>query len=200
VLSVETPTRVTGPFSPTGSLSDARDSHTATLLSDGRVLVAGGWRDSAELYDSKTGTFSPTGSMTTARTDHTATLLSDGRVLIAGGAGDYVGSWAQTSAELYDPKTGTFSPTGSMTTARTHHTATLLSDGRVLIAGGTGDYARAETAELYDPKTGSFSYPGSMTTVRSSHTATLLSDSRVLIAGGYGDNATGQTSAELYTP
>ncbi|MGA3058577.1 MAG: protein kinase [Candidatus Limnocylindrales bacterium] len=129
VLSVETPTPVTGAFSPTGSMGTARSSHTATLLSDGRVLIVGGYSlsTSAELYDPKTGTFSPTGSMSWYYTYHTATLLSDGRVLISGDG------WP---AQLYDPKTGTFSPTGSMTTARTYHTATLLSDGLVLISGG----------------------------------------------------------------
>ena len=121
-----------------------RQIHTATLLADGRVLVAGGYDAndaalaSAELYDPKTGTFSPTGSMATARGRHTATLLSDGRVLIAGGGpASWTGAGAYlASAELYDPKTGTFSPTGSMATARDGHTATLLADGRVLIAGG----------------------------------------------------------------
>ena len=135
----------TGTFSPTGPMASARESHTETLLTDGRVLIAGGvkgglWTDllaSAELYDPSIGTFKPTGSMTTARSKDaeempTATLLSDGRVLIAGGKSDR----GLASAELYDPRTGTFSPTGSMTVARAGHTATLLSDGRVLIAGG----------------------------------------------------------------
>jgi hypothetical protein len=157
----------TGKFSPTGSMITARGGQTATLLSDGRVLIAGGATAgisvgkilaSAELYDPKTGTFSPTGSMITARGGQTATLLSDGRVLIAGGSdlrliaggsdspGDSLAGGSLASAELYDPTTGKFSPTGSMTTARVGQTATLLSDGRVLIAGGSDS-----SAELYQP-------------------------------------------------
>jgi hypothetical protein len=154
----------TGTFSPTGSMATSREDHTATLLPDGRVLIAGG-NDvgdhavgSAELYNPKSGTFSPTGSMRTARGFHTATLLSDGRVLIVGGN---AGSWSFTgairaSAEIYDPKAGTFTATGEMTDARTYHTATLLSDGRVLVTGGYGHLAPLASAEIYDPKTGTF--------------------------------------------
>jgi len=106
----------------------AREGHTATLLSDGRVLIAGGWNinvlvvlSSAELYDPKTGTFSATGSMATARTGNTATLLADGRVLIAGGRTLDGRTWhLLSSAELYDPKTGTFSPAGSLAAPSPH--------------------------------------------------------------------------------
>jgi WD40 repeat protein len=150
----------TGTFSPTGSYPTARINHTAALLSDGRVLIAGGYSGfetpslaSAELYDPKTGTFSPTGSMATARIIHTAALLSDGRVLIAGGYSGSDGSKGLASAELYDPKTGTFSPTGPLATARGVHTATLLPDGRVLIAGGMAQMSGPAlgSAELYQP-------------------------------------------------
>jgi hypothetical protein len=191
----------TGIFSTTGSMVTARSGQTANLLSDGRVLVAGGAMHTdaaAELYDPTTGTFSPSGSMTTPRSGNTATLLSDGRVLIAGG---YEGrSISIASAELYDPKTGTFSPTGSMTTARDAHSATLLSDGRVLVAGGGATVSEAiASAEMYDPKTGTFSPAGSMTTARIGQTATLLSDGRVLLAGGRAGTAS-FASAELYQP
>jgi N-acetylneuraminic acid mutarotase len=203
----------TGTFSPTGSMATARDGGTATLLQDGRVLMAAGHMDttfltiyfaSAELYDPKTGTFSPTGSMTTARTGHTATLLADGRVLVTGGE-DVTGEDPTSttkflaSAELYDPKTRSFGPTGSMTTERTGHTATLLADGRVLLVGGETASRTLASAELYDPETGTFSATGSMTTERSGHTATLLADGRVLVIGGKtGSGAL--ASSELYDP
>jgi hypothetical protein len=154
----------TGTFGPTGSMTTARAGQTATVLADGRVLIAGGLSAghvvtgkeilaSAELYDPETGTFSPTGSMTTARDGQTATVLSDGRVLIAGGLNiTETTAGPLASAELYDPKTGSFSPTGSMTTARDGQTATLLSDGRVLIAGGRDLFGNSlSSAELYQP-------------------------------------------------
>jgi hypothetical protein len=137
-----------GTFTATGDMSTWRVFHTATLLTDGRVLIAGGCCDnnqalsSAELYDPSTGTFTPTGSMTTPRSDHTATLLPDGKVLIAGGiAGVVMGpAFSRSvlaSAELYDPSSGTFAAAGNMTKARARQTATLLSDGKVLLAGGS---------------------------------------------------------------
>src|SRR5258706_2694720 len=126
-----------GTWSLTGSMSTTRISHTATLLTKGAVLVAGGLGDhllaSAELYHPRRGTWSPTGSMSTARDFHTATLLTNGNVLAAGGTG-FNGVLA--SAELYDPRTGTWSSTGSISTARGVHTATLLPNGTVLVAGG----------------------------------------------------------------
>jgi hypothetical protein len=167
-------------FTPTGALPEYRLGYTATLLLDGRVLIAGGFTDGpdlalAELYDPATGIFSPTGSMTIAREYPTATLLKDGRVLIVGGDGDSI-----DTAELYDPATGKFTRTGSPIVGRRFHTATLLNDGRVLIVGG----GETSTAELYDPATGRFSLTGSMSAVRYFHTATLLADGRVLVLGG----------------
>jgi hypothetical protein len=159
--------RNTGTFTATGPMTAAGAWQTATLLSDGRVLLVGGSgasAASAELYNPKTGTFSATGSMmTTARIFQTAALLSDGRVLIAGGAKDMDTTVA--SADLYDPKTGMFTATGSMATARGSHTATLLSDGRVLVAGGSVAAGGVSgmflaSAELYNPKTGTFGPTG----------------------------------------
>ena len=127
------------------------------------------------------------------RSRHTATLLGTNKVLLSGGSG-------LSSAELYDPGTGTFSSTGAMAAVRSAHTATLLGSGKVLVVGGddnSGPFG-STTAELYNPATGMFSSTGSMTVPRSFHTATLVS-ARVLIAGGGGANGD-QASAETYDP
>jgi hypothetical protein len=194
-----------------GQMTGGRSTHTASMLADGRVLVAGGFFNavpvvSADLYDPQTSTFTATGPMATARGFDTATRLTDGRVLFAGGSrSNYADNGPFfASAELYDPRTGTFTPTGSMTTGRNLHTATLLLDGRVLVTGGNDASGHSlASAELYDPKTGTFSPTGSMATARGFHTATRLADGRVLIAGG--DSAgwaagVRLATAELYDP
>src|SRR5436189_278401 len=126
-----------GTWSETGSLNTERYSHTATLLPNGMVLVAGGGGGSdsrsAELYDPASGTWTTTGSLNTGRAEHTATLLPNGMVLVAGGSGS---SGALASAELYDPASGSWTTTGSLNTARQLHTATLLPNGKVLVAAG----------------------------------------------------------------
>jgi Galactose oxidase, central domain len=139
-------------FTPTGNMMTPRGGHSATLLLNSKVLIAGGGSASAELYDPSTGTFAATGNMITPRQRHRATLLYDGRVLIIGGFLNN-GNSPLASAELYDPSTGIFTVTGSMLTPRGWHTATLLYDGRVLVAG-------AGTPELYDPATGTFAPTG----------------------------------------
>jgi hypothetical protein len=198
-----------GSFSMTGNMSLPRGGHTATLLTDGKVLVVGGGDQgvggtgsvTAELYDPNTGAFTQTGSMAVARFRHTATLLNDGRVLIVGGV-PLDSSVPTSTAELYDPTTGIFTATGGMSAAREEHTATLLDSGKVLITGGespvmgSSDLQLTATAEVYDPSTGLFAPTGSMTEARNLHTATLLMDGTVLIAGGGNNSAT----AELYDP
>lgn len=210
LTSARTPT-----FVATGHMKYARADATATLLANGKVLVAGGstgvgWTmlASAELYDPSTDKFTPTGSMNWFRVGHTATLLRDGRVLIAGGNGCpnpkkrpsddacmlSVTAGALSSAELYDPTTGEFTPAGSMTTARTDGSATLLPDGRVLIVSASA--TDAETAELYDPQLGEFVRTGSAPSFWIVQ-ATLLRNGKVLVTGAPGrgelfDPATGQ--------
>lgn len=328
-----------GTFTPTGSTTIARTGHTATLLPNGKVLIAGGYTGSvqlasAELYDPATGTFARTGDMTTPRAGNTAVLLPNGKVLIEGGVsaelydpstgtftatGDPVapglplstpasagavllanGSvlfgqlydpitgtfslgaspfWANvvslladgrvflgdtgwqvwpyavlynpasdatqatgtpgdadllyddgvggaplangkvllaggisevtnlfsTGAELYDPLTGTFAPTGDMALGRAYYTATPLGDGSVMIAGSSAA-AVSTTAELYDPVAGAFSRTGNPTMARlQGQTATLLQDGTVLIVGGWTPSPTPfaaipSASAELYKP
>jgi hypothetical protein len=199
-------------WTATMPMTQARWGHTATLLPNGKVLVAGGYLNSsdssdplasAELYDPSNGRWTATGNMSTGRGGHTATLLSDdGRVLVVGGgAEDTLGEGGPRSAtaELYDPATGEWAATGGMTEARTAFTATLLSDGTALVAGGDGHVA----AELYDPGTGRWTATGSMAEGRRGHTATLLPDNTVLVTGGCACSDPGageRVSAELYDP
>ncbi len=195
-------------FAPTGSMTTPRAYQAAALLSNGEVLIVGGENvqassdrtlASAELYDPATGTFSATGAMAAAREYETATRLADGRVLVAGGSQPTMsGSGTLSSAELYDPVSGAFSPAGSMTAARSDHSATLLDDGRVLIAGGDDSAQALSSAETFDPSTGKFTSSGSMTVARADQTATLLAVGRVLITGG--DGGVPGATAELCHP
>ena len=184
-------------WSYTGNLNTARNRHTATLLQNGKVLVAGSYNESsdysalnsAELYDPATGTWSITGNLNRVGGD-TATLLQNGKGLVVG-----AGGYGSNGAELYDPATGTWSSTGNLNIARYGYTATLLPNGKVLVAGGDN----GSSAELYDPAAGTWSITGSLNTARLYPTATLLSDGKVLLAGG-AYNRSALNSAELYNP
>jgi hypothetical protein len=199
----------------TGSLLIARYYHTATLLPDGRVLVAGGTSArprmfpspefpypgiaSTELYDPATGNWTATGVLNAGRLLHTATLLSNGKVLVAGGWPDHTHNGIMASAELYDPATGIWTRTGSMIVGRAAHTATLLADGRVLVVGASRGFPNS--AELYDPATGKWTFTGStVTPLFGYHTATLLPNGKVLVAAGYDSNGHVTANAQLYDP
>jgi hypothetical protein len=207
-------------FTAIANMTTARSSHTATLLLDGRVLIAGGDNyfsfnafqarlATAELYDPATQTFTAIGNMTTGRSGHTATLLPDGRVLIAGGDSDVPESPSDPpmkgSAELYDPSTQSFTATGNMLNGRAGFNATLLTNGEVLIDGGvaryTDDSCIIGDAELYDPSTGTFTptgpYAGSLASLVTSlegfpSTSTPLAGGTVLFVA--------EPTAEVYDP
>ena len=196
----------TGSINTIRGLNISRAAHTATLLNNGKVLIAGGFSGgdkgltSTEIFDPKTNSFSYAKNMSVARASHSATLLPDGKVLIAGG---YNGEYLD-SAEVYDPKTGKFTQAAKMTMPRSEHVAVLLDNGKVLLIGGVGTgWTFLADAEIYDPSTNTFTKTGSMTTARESHTATLLKDGQVLITGGHKDRRSAikiYSSAEIYNP
>ena len=140
---------------------------------------------SSNTYNPYLHCLSPILKMNVARAAHTATLLPDGKVLIAGGFREEgTSEIAIASAEIFDPATHTFTPISDMNEPRNGHTATLLPNGKALLAGGWNQQGRTETAELFDPQTGTFEYTGSLMRPRQGLTATLLENGQVLIAGG----------------
>lgn len=179
-------------WSPVGNMTQARSGHTATLLQNGKVLVAGGMQSmeagvnplaSTELFDPASCAWTLVAAMTTPRYFHTAIRLSTGKILVVGGqSAPILGSTLLASAEVFDPASNTWTSAGQMFQARTNHTATLLDDGRVLIAGGFNNGLRLN-AEIYDPATNTW-VQAAMAYPRWDHTATLLPDSRVAIIGG----------------
>lgn len=208
VVTIQLPTSTAaGTFTAVGNMTTARAAHTATLLPNGKVLIAGGSGDgfqalaSAELYDPSTRTFAPTGSMITPRYGHSATLLADGRVLIAGGTQNINAGAFVFTAEIYDPSTGAFTATGDLTSiggevyALPGDVATLLPDGRVFVAA-------TNNAEIYDPNSGTFTPTGPYASPSLVYgtTVTLLPTGKVLVTGcaGVGTNCVGVT--ELFDP
>jgi hypothetical protein len=187
-----------------------RYGHSATLLSTGKVLICGGQTlsgvsNTAELFDPADESFSPVASsLSVPRSAHIATHMSDGSVLLAGGytGPGAAGNSATNTADIFDPATESFLPVASpMNSARYGHTATLLPDGKVLLAGGWNGTAAVASAEIFDPTALTFTaLANAMTSPRETHSATLLLNGQVVIAGGDVDNLTPLNTAELFDP
>jgi hypothetical protein len=194
-------------FRPAAEMVTARDSHVAIPLTDGRVLVAGGWSQrratsSAEIYEPGSDRFVTTGALTVARAAPAAARLPDGRILITGGQTSELEPMA--SSELYEPGSAGFSAAASMSVPRVGHVAISLTDGKILIVGGRRA-RRGEilsTAEVFDPATGQFQPTGDMSSPRHKHAAALLPDGRVLVLGGSDarDDRGRYRSTEIYDP
>lgn len=197
-----------GNFSPAASLATPRYMHSATLLTNGKVLVAGGFHipnsggdftlASTELYDPVSDTWSPAGSLAIARSLHTATLLPNGKVLVVGGY-NWITGTTYASAELYDQAADSWSSAGDMSVARQYFTTTLLRNGKVLVVGGMDAAGITSSADIYDPTSNSWSSAASLATARFLHNATLLANGKVLVTGGR-TGTPSLTSAELYDP
>ena len=193
----------TGTWLSTSSMSIPRSNFTATLLTRGLVLIAGGdgadgsLLSSAELYDPSTRTWTNTGSMDSPRDGPATILLPDGRVLVAGTSGNPV-----SAAELYDPTKGTWSNTNAMNSVRYCYNlaATLLPNGLILVTGGEGTSGVLASADLYDLSTDTWYSTGSMSTPREWLTTTLLQNGTILATGGCKEGSIPLSSAELYTP
>jgi N-acetylneuraminic acid mutarotase len=203
-----------GTWTATANLPIELIAHTATLLSNGTVLVAGGLNSNvapdqqqvfanSEIYDPAVGTWTPAGSLNTARYGHTATLLNNGTVLVTGGSSQ--GGSELSSAEIFDPASGTWTPTANLPTPVRGQTATLLPNGTVLVAGGSNSTGTTADAEIYDPASGTWTPTASLPMSIQGHTATLLLNGTVLVAGGESiDVSTGAgaatANAEIYDP
>jgi WD40 repeat protein len=203
IASIERYDVALGTFATVETMTTPRMYPTATRLNDGTVLIAGGLEgvggnilNTALIYDPNGNTLTPTsGPMQASRYSHTATLLQDGRVLLVGGRGN---TGVLFSTEIYDPSSGMFSWSDSLTSDRMSHTATLLNDGRVLIAGGDGTADVENTFQVWN--SGTFGAEGVMNDYRARASATLLVDGSVLIAGGRDGGWNSLATAEIFDP
>lgn len=199
----------TGTWTPTGSMNVGRGEFANGVLQDGRVMAVGGITTdgtpiaAAEIYNPATGTWTLTGSMGTVRNDLSVVVLQDGRVLAAGGGMGSEELPRYASAEIYDPATGIWSPTGSMTAphSETEYAGLLLPDGRVLVPGGhAAPHTPVAEADLYDPTTGIWSQAGFMSDARAGHSAIVLSGIRgMLVMGGLKSGPMATASADIAT-
>ena len=197
---------VTQQWTQVGSLNEARPLPNVMLLPNGKVLVVGGSSPSAELFDPVTQQWTLVGSLSEARVFHTATLLPNGKVLVVGGhranSSPILFGPVLASAELFDPVTQQWTLVGSLKGARASHTATLLPNGKVLVAGGFNQQLQSTlaSAELFDPGTQQWTSVGSLTDPRSGHEATPLPNGQVLVVGDSEGDGIELTSVELFDP
>src|SRR2546428_2901908 len=180
-----------GTWAPTANLTDARANSSATLLSDGRILITGGDGASGPLataeFFNRDGSVSAAAPINVARSKHISIVLKDGRVLIAGGT--VAGGGATNAAEIYDPTASTWgSLAGGMMEARSGATAGLLQDGRVVITGGQNGSVVSSTIEVFDPVGGGFSFAGTLSSPRAQHATAGLAPRRVGIIRGAARN------------
>ena len=179
---------------------------TATLLPDGRWLIAGGVgqagpQNQAQILDTAANTSIPIpGGLKNARAWHTATVLPQGTVLILGGID---ANGLVETPELFDPSMLSFQSLPiSGPSPRAYHTATLLTDGHLLLAGGVAKgNGLLRDAELWDPQAGiSTKLPAALSTGRQNQTAVLMANGQVLLWGGLGQNGAALQNGELYDP
>src|SRR5436309_10583160 len=207
LLRASLPSVATGTWVAAGNMSAARSGACTVALNDGRLLISGGAdangpTATADLF-STTGSWSAAASMNSPRSHQSCAVLQDGRVLVAGGTTS--GGGITNSAEIYDPSADSWSPAGLMPAglmndARSGATASVLQDGRVLIAGGQNSGGASNTLEIFDPNSGNFSNAGTMSSPRQDHAAAVLSDGRVLIVGGSSDGTNALNTTDIYDP